>query len=219
LVCAFIITLFWYFESPKNLSYPRLLYTFDFLLLLLHMAYNFSAFKQSLKEVEEWVVREFTGLRTGRATISLLDGIQVESYGAHMSLSAVANLSVEDARTIRISPWDMSQIQAIEKAFVNSSLGITPAVDDKGLRVVFPELTSERRVAIMKIAKEKLEDGRIRIRQEREKVIKDIHAREKDGEYGKDDSQRSKEEVDKLTKEANAKLDDILTKKEKEIQS
>lgn len=195
------------------------MYTFDFLLLLLHMAYNFSAFKQSLKEVEEWVVREFTGLRTGRATISLLDGIQVESYGAHMSLSAVANLSVEDARTIRISPWDMSQIQAIEKAFVNSSLGITPAVDDKGLRVVFPELTSERRVAIMKIAKEKLEDGRIRIRQEREKVIKDIHAREKDGEYGKDDSQRSKEEVDKLTKEANAKLDDILTKKEKEIQS
>lgn len=183
------------------------------------MAYNFSAFKQSLKEVEEWVVREFTGLRTGRATISLLDGIQVESYGAQMTLSAVANLSVEDARTIRISPWDMSQIQAIEKAFVNSSLGITPAVDDKGLRVVFPELTSERRVAIMKIAKEKLEDGRIRIRQEREKVIKDIHAREKDGEYGKDDSQRSKEEVDKLTKEANAKLDDILTKKEKEIQS
>ena len=195
------------------------MYTFDFLLLLPYMAYNFSAFKQSLKEVEEWVVREFTGLRTGRATISLLDGIQVESYGAQMTLSAVANLSVEDARTIRISPWDMSQIQAIEKAFVNSSLGITPAVDDKGLRVVFPELTSERRVAIMKIAKEKLEDGRIRIRQEREKVIKDIHAREKDGEYGKDDSQRSKEEVDKLTKEANAKLDDILTKKEKEIQS
>ena len=183
------------------------------------MAYNFSAFKQSLKEAEDWVVKEFTGLRTGRATISLLDGIQVESYGTQMALSAVANLSVEDARTIRISPWDISQIQAIEKAFVNSSLGITPAVDDKGLRVVFPELTSERRVAIMKIAKEKLEDGRIRIRQEREKVIKDIQAREKDGEYGKDDTQRNKEEADKLTKEANAKLDDLLTKKEKEIQS
>ncbi len=183
------------------------------------MSYNFSAFKQSLKEAEEWVAKEFTGLRTGRATISLLDGIQVESYGTRMSLSAVANLSVEDARTIRISPWDMSQIQEIEKAFVNSNLGITPAVDDKGLRVVFPELTSERRVAILKIAKERLEEGRIRIRQEREKIVKDIQAREKDGEYGKDDTQRNKEETDKITKEANARLDDLLTKKEKEIQS
>lgn len=183
------------------------------------MAYNFSIFKQGLKEAEDWVAKEYTGLRTGRATIALLDGIQVESYGTRMALSAVANLSVEDARSIRISPWDASQIKEIEKALIESSLGISPVVDEKGLRVVFPDLTSDRRTAILKIAKEKLEDGKIRIRQEREKTIKDIQAQEKDGLYGKDESQRYREEADKLVKEANAKLDGLFDKKEKEIQS
>lgn len=183
------------------------------------MPYNFSAFKQGLKEAEDWITREFTGLRTGRATLALLDGIQVDSYGARMPLSSVANLTVEDARSIRIAPWDASQIKEIEKAIVNSTLGISPVVDEKGLRVIFPDLTSDRRVQLMKLAKEKLEDGRVRIRQEREKVIKDIQAREKDGEYGKDETERNKGEVEKIVKEANAKLDDILIRKEKEIQS
>ena len=132
---------------------------------------------------------------------------------------AAADSRMPDARTIRISPWDMSQIPAIEKAFIASSLGITPSVDEKGLRAVFPELTADRRVAILKAAKEKLEDGRVRVRQEREKTIKDIQAREKDGEYGKDETERNKAEADKIVKEANAKLDELLTKKEKEIQS
>ncbi|MFA6297447.1 MAG: ribosome recycling factor [Candidatus Paceibacterota bacterium] len=183
------------------------------------MAYNFSEFNKHLKEANDWVTKEFTSLRTGRATIALLDGITVESYGSKMSLSSVANLSVEDARSIRIAPWDMSQIQAIEKAIQLSSLGISPVVDEKGLRVVFPDLTADRRVAIMKIAKEKLEDGKVRIRMEREKVIKDIQSKEKEGEMGKDEAMRYRGEVDKLVKEANAKLEEILTKKEKEIQS
>ena len=183
-----------------------------------YMAYNFIAFKQGLKEAEDWITKEFAGLRTGRATLALLDGIQVDSYGARMPLSSVANLTVEDARSIRISPWDASQIKEIEKALVDSTLGISPVVDEKGLRVVFPDLTSERRVQLMKLAKEKLEDGRVRIRQERERVIKDIQAREKDGEYGKDETERNKGEVEKFVKEANAKLDILLEKKEKEIQ-
>lgn len=183
------------------------------------MAYNFSAFKQGIKEAEDWVTREFTGLRTGRATLALLDGIQVESYGAKMPLSSVANLAVEDARSIRIAPWDATQIKEIEKAIIASPLGISPVVDEKGLRVVFPDLTAERRVMLLKVAKEKLEDGKIRIRQEREKAIKDIQAREKDGEFGKDESQRYREEADKLVKEANIKLEEMLGKKEKEIQS
>ena len=103
------------------------------------MAYNFTDFNKRLKEADDWVVKEFTGLRTGRASVSLLDGISVESYGSKMSLSSVANLSVEDARSIRIAPWDMSQVQAIEKAIQLSSLGISPVVDEKGLRVIFPE--------------------------------------------------------------------------------
>ncbi len=183
------------------------------------MAYNFSPFKLTLKDAEDRVIKEFTGLRTGRATIALLDGIQAESYGTKMPLSSVANLSVEDARTVRVSPWDMSQIQVIEKAIITSPLGISPIVDDKGLRVIFPDLTSERRVALLKLAKEKIEDGKVRIRQEREKIIKEINSKEKGGDFGKDESERCRSEVDKLVKEANVKLDDILTRKEKEIQS
>lgn len=181
------------------------------------MAYNFSEFNKRLKEAEEWVTKEFTSLRTGRATITLLDGITVESYGSRMGLNAVANLSVEDARSIRISPWDASQIKEIEKALINSSLGISPIVDDKGLRVIFPELTADRRVVLIKMAKEKLEDGRVRIRQEREKILKEIQALE--DEVGKDEVMRNKTEVEKLVKEANARLDELLTRKEKEIQS
>ena len=182
------------------------------------MAYNFSEFNKRLKEAEDWMAKEFTGLRTGRATLALLDGISVESYGAKMSLESVANLSVEDARSIRISPWDMSQVQAIEKAIQLSSLGISPVVDEKGLRVIFPDLTADRRVAIMKLAKEKLEDGKVRVRMEREKVIKDIQTKEKEGEFGKDEAMRYRTEVDKIVKEANAKLEEHLTRKEKEIQ-
>lgn len=183
------------------------------------MAYNFSTFKQGLKEAEDRLTKEFTSLRTGRASIALLDGIMVESYGTQMPLSSVANLTVEDARVIRVSPWDNSQIQAIEKGIQLSTLGISPVVDEKGLRVIFPDLTSDRRIALIRMAKEKLEEMKVRIRQEREKTIKDIQAREKAGEYGKDESERNRGEVDKLVKEANAKLDEHLERKEKEIQS
>jgi ribosome recycling factor len=183
------------------------------------MAYNFTEFKQRLKEAEEWMMKEFSSLRTGRASITLLDGIMVESYGAMMPISNVANLNVEDARSIRISPWDMSQIAAIEKGIQNSSLGISPVVDDKGLRIVFPDLTSERRVTILKMAKEKLEDAKVRVRQDREKVLKDIQSKEKENEFGKDESMRYHAEVDKLIKEQNAKFDELFEKKEKEIQS
>lgn len=183
------------------------------------MAYNFSDFKQRLKEADEWVAKEFTALRTGRATPALLDGITVESYGSKMSITSIASMSVEDSRSIRISPWDMSQIQAIEKAIQVSNLGISPVVDDKGLRVIFPDLTAERRVTLLKVAKEKLEDGKVRIRMEREKVLKDVQAKEKEGEISKDDAMRIRTEVDKLVKEANAKLDEHLVRKEKEIQS
>lgn len=181
------------------------------------MAYNFSDFNKRLKEAEEWVAKEFTSLRTGRATIALLDGITVDSYGSRMGLNAVANLSVEDARSIRISPWDASQIKEIEKALINSSLGISPVVDEKGLRVIFPELTADRRTVLIKMAKEKLEDGRVRIRQDREKILKEVQALE--AEVGKDEVMRNKTEVDKLVKEANARLDELLSRKEKEIQS
>ncbi len=183
------------------------------------MAYNFSDFKQKLKEAEDWLVKEYGALRTGRATPALLDGVSVDSYSARMPISSIASLSVEDARTIRVTPWDMSQVQAIEKAIILANLGFSPVVDEKGLRVIFPELSAERRTMLIKAAKERLEDAKVRGRQEREKVIKDINSLEKDGGFGKDEALRYWNEVDKLIKEANAKLDEHLVKKEKEIQS
>ncbi len=183
------------------------------------MAYNFSDFKKGLKDAEAWLSKEYSSLRTGRATPALLDGVIVDSYGARMPLSSVASLSVEDARTIRIAPWDMSQVQSIEKAIIISDLGFSPVIDEKGLRVILPELSSERRTSLIKIAKDHVESAKIRARQEREKVLKEVQAQEKGGEFGKDEAARYRTEVEKLVKEANAKFDEYLAKKEKEVNS
>lgn len=181
------------------------------------MAYSFDELKKGLKAAEEWLSKEFSGLRTGRATPVLLDGIMVDSYGAKAPISSVASMAIEDARTIRVAPWDASQINAIEKAITQANLGVSAIVDEKGLRVVFPELTSERRTALIKSAKDKLEDGKIRIRQEREKVLKDLQAKEKASDMGRDEMERYKLELEKMIKDANSRLDDIMVKKEKEI--
>ncbi len=181
------------------------------------MAYNTAQFKQSLKDVEEWLKGEFTGIRTGRANPAILDGIKVEAYGSEMPINQVANVSVEDARMMRITPWDMSQVKAIEKAIMVSDLGLSVAVDEKGLRVNFPELTSDRRAALIKIAKQKLEDARVTLRSEREKAIKDIDAQEKAKQISEDEKFRMKTDLQKVLDDANRELDALFTKKEKEI--
>lgn len=181
------------------------------------MAYNFTPLKQSVKYTEEWLRREFSTIRTGRATPAILDGVTVEAYGTQMPLNQVANISVEDARMIRITPWDMSQVKSVEKGIIISDLGLSVSVDDKGLRVVFPELTSDRRTSLVKIAKQKLEEARITLRGEREKVIKDIDAKEKAGEMSEDEKFRLKTELQKMLDDANRILDEAFSKKEKEI--
>jgi ribosome recycling factor len=181
------------------------------------MAYNFTPFKQSTKETEEWLKREFTTIRTGRATPAILDGVRVEAYGTDMSIAELANVSVEDARMIRVTPWDMSQVKSIEKGIVSSDLGLSVAVDEKGVRVIFPELTSDRRVSLIKVAKQKLEDAKIALRAEREKVIKDIDKQEKDGSISEDEKFRLKAELQKILDETNKVFDEIFVKKEKEI--
>ena len=181
------------------------------------MAYNFGQFKQKTKDLEDWLKREFGTIRTGRATPAILDGVKVESYGSNMSIASLANISIEDARMIRIIPWDMSQIKAIEKGIIDSNLGLSVTVDDKGIRVAFPELTSDRRTDLIKIAKQKLEDGRVTLRSEREKVLKDIENQEKSGTISKDDKFRLKTELQKMVDDTGKMLENIFTKKEKEI--
>lgn len=181
------------------------------------MIYNTAQFKQSLKNIEEWLKGEFSGIRTGRANPSILDGIKVEAYGSEMPINQVANVSVEDARMIRITPWDMSQAKSIEKAIMVSDLGLSVTVDDKGLRIVFPDLTADRRSALIKIAKQKLEEAKVSFRSEREKSIKDIDAAEKAKEISEDEKFRMKADLQKVLEDSTRVLDEIFAKKEKEI--
>jgi ribosome recycling factor len=134
-----------------------------------------------------------------------------------MAIKELASVMIEGARTIRIAPWDMSQVKEIEKAITAADLGLAVSVDDQGIRVNFPELTAERRKDIAKIAKDKLEEAKKQVRGHRDTIIRDLQAREKDGGFGKDDIFRLKNETQKLVDEANKKLDEMYGKKEKEI--
>lgn len=182
------------------------------------MSYNFAPFKQSLTSSEEWLKKEFAQLRTGRATPSILDGVLVESYGTRVPVNQVAGITVEDARSLRVVPWDMSQVKNIEKAITASNLGLSLAIDDKGLRAIFPELTSERRESLKRVAKAKLEEAKVAVRKERDKVWGDIQAKEKAKEIAEDDKFRLKNEMQKIVDDANKRLEEQYLRKEKEME-
>ncbi|MFZ2522613.1 MAG: ribosome recycling factor [Minisyncoccia bacterium] len=181
------------------------------------MSYSSVNFKNSLRDTEEWLRKELSGIRTGRASPAILDGIKVEAYGSEMPINQVANISVEDARMLRISPWDSSVTKSIEKAIQVSQLGLSVTVDDKGLRIVFPDLTSERRLTLIKIAKQKLEEAKVAFRGEREKSIKEIDRQEKEKEISEDEKFKLKTDLQKTLDDANKVLEEIFEKKEKEI--
>lgn len=183
------------------------------------MAYDFKPFEKRLSEIIERAGKELSQVRTGRATPAILDSVQVESYGTRMGINQVASVSVEDARTLRISPFDMSQAKEIEKAITVANLGLSVGSDERGVRVFFPELTSERRTSLLKIAKDKMEEIRATVRSAREDVWGDIQKQEKDKKMSEDDKFRAKEEMQKRVDTANQKLDEALARKEKEISS
>lgn len=177
------------------------------------MAYNFNEFKQALARVGEWLSKEYSGIHTGRATPSILDGISVESYGSFQPIKNVGTISVEDPKTLRVIPWDKALIKEIEKAIMAANLGLSVAPDQDGMRVIFPMLTTENRQKLVKVLKEKLEDARISVRKERESVLSDM----KDAELPEDDLFRAKEEMQKYVDDANKNLEAIFSKKEAEV--
>ena len=174
--------------------------------------------KQKLNEVKEWLQKEYAGIRTGKSSPALLDSIRVESYGSHMPVNQVANISTEDARTLRVSPWDSSMISAIERAIQDADLGVSLATDSSGVRVIFPELTIERRAQLQKLAKSKLEDARIRVRAVRDDVMKNIDKSEKDGDISEDQKFTQKDAAQKAVDETNRALESLFDKKEVELQ-
>lgn len=175
------------------------------------------SFEKRLEEITNWLNGEYSGIRTGQAAPALLDAVRVESYGALMPLNQVGSIGIEDARTLRVSPWDVGSIPAIERAIADADLGVSVATDSAGLRVIFPELTSERRTQLLKLAKNKLEDARVSVRSARDEVMKTLETQQKSGEISEDERFLKKESIQKQVDTVNAKLERIYSAKEKEI--
>src|SRR3989344_3581377 len=181
------------------------------------MAYDFSKLKANIKETEEWLARELSGVRTGRATPALLDGVKPEAYGTRTALRELASVSVEDARTLRVIPWDKTLTKTIEKGITDADLGVGVSTDDQGLRVSFPELTSERRTQLSKLAGDKTEQAKVTLRSHRTDALKALETAEKAGGIGEDEVKRLKGEIQKLIDAGNDALLKVLNKKETEI--
>jgi ribosome recycling factor len=181
------------------------------------MAYSFSDLDAHIKETEEWLVRELSTIRTGRATPAILDSVRVEVYGARTPLNQIGSVTIEDPRTLRVVPWDKSLLKDAEKAITDADLGVSVGTDDIGLRVFFPELTADRRTMLMKVANDKVEQAKVTLRGHRATAIKDIEAAEKDGGMGKDDVVRLKEEVQKKIDAGSEALEALAKRKHDEI--
>jgi len=179
--------------------------------------YDFSDFKQKIEGTKNWLGEEFKSIRTGRATPTILDSVMVESYGSKVPIKQVASINIEDARTLRVSPWNTDQIVDVEKAITNANLGLSVVVDDKGVRAIFPELTTERRGSLIKLAKEKTEKARMSIRGERDGVWDDIQERQKSGELSEDEKFKLKDEMQEMVDNGNKVFDEALGRKEEEI--
>ncbi len=173
--------------------------------------------KTRLQESVSWLGEAYAGIRTGQAAPGLLDGVKVENYGTHMPINQVGSVGIEDARTLRISTWDAGVIPAVEKAIRDADLGVSVSTDSAGLRISFPELTSERRGQLLKLAKQKLEDARVSVRSARDEIMKDIDKAEKSGDISEDEKFTQKEQVQKLVDDTNKQLEAIFTKKEQEL--
>jgi ribosome recycling factor len=160
---------------------------------------------------------ELATIRTGRAAPALVEKLRVEYYGAEVPLQQLAGIQVPEARLMVITPYDKSSLKAIERAIQNSDLGVNPNNDGSVIRLTFPQLTEERRKAMVKVAHSKAEDGRVAIRNLRRAARKDLEAFEKDGEISSDELDRAEKDLERITHELVADVDRVLHHKEEEL--
>ena len=160
---------------------------------------------------------EFKRIRTGRASVSILDGIRVEYYGTPTPLNQMTSLSVPESRLISIQPWDVSVIKEIEKAILKSDLGLTPSSDGKIIRIAIPPLTEERRKELVKVINKMSEDHKVAVRNLRRDANDMIKELKKEGEISEDEAFKAQDQVQKITDEHIELIDEINNKKEKEI--
>ena len=173
--------------------------------------------EEKMTKTEEVVLHEFAGVRTGKASPGLVEGITVEVYGAQMRIRELAGLTTPEPRVLVVTPWDPANIHPIEKAIQKNNLGLNPQVDKKCLRIIMPELSTERRQEFTKVVRKMTEDGRVAIRHIRRDAIELLKKRAKQGGVAEDAEKHAEKELQKLHDEYIAKLDTHLAHKEKEI--
>ena len=173
--------------------------------------------RKRMEKVEADLRAELGTLRTGRASLHLLDPVTVDAYGAEMPLNQVASVTVPEPRLISVNVWDRSLVHAVEKAIVNSNLGLSPATEGQTIRLRIPELNEERRKELVKLAHKYAETARVAVRHVRRDAMEVLKKLEKDHKISKDDHDRFSAEVQKATDNGIADIDHLLAAKEKEI--
>jgi ribosome recycling factor len=170
-----------------------------------------------MEKAVEAIRREFATVRTGRASPHILDRVVVDYYGAQTPLNQLAQISATEARLLTITPYDKSSIKAIEKAILESDVGLTPSNDGNVIRLTLPELTEERRKDLVKVVHGIAEEGRVSIRHIRREVMHDLKEMKSEGEVGEDEERRAESELQKLTDKKIGEIDSFLSGKEEEI--
>jgi ribosome recycling factor len=173
--------------------------------------------EEKMAKTEEVVIKDFSGVRTGKASPGLVENVPVDVYGSVMRIREVAGITTPEPRVLVIQPWDASTVHAIEKAIQKANLGLNPSVDKKFIRIVLPELSTERRNEFVKIVKKMSEDGRVAVRHVRRDAMEALKKLEKEGGVTEDSVETAGKQIQKLTDQYIAKIDQHLAHKEKEI--
>lgn len=173
--------------------------------------------REKMHKAVEHVRTDFSSVRTGRATPALVERLKVDYFGTEVPLQQLAGFQVPEPRILVVSPYDKGSIKAIEKALTTSDLGINPSNDGSVIRLVFPELTEERRKEFVKVVKHRAEEGRVAVRNVRRATRHELEGFEKEGDLSSDELERAEKELEKLTHEFTGEIDRMLASKEKEL--
>ena len=181
------------------------------------MEFDFSIYEDKMKKAVEVLKKEFSGLRTGRASVSLLDSINVDAYGSKVPINQISNVSVPEARLITVQVWDESLVNSVESTIRCSELGLNPMIEGNLIRIPVPELSEERRKELVKIASKYSEDSKVAIRNIRRDIMDKIKVAEKNKEFSKDESYQYSENAQRITDNFIKDIDLLLEEKEKDI--
>ena len=179
--------------------------------------FSMADLKKRMNGAAEVLRKEFAGLRTGRASASLLEPITVQAYGSDMPLNQVGTVSVPEARMLSVQVWDKGLVKAVEKAIRNSGLGLNPSTDGTLVRIPVPELSEERRTELAKVAARYAEQARVAVRNVRRDGMEQLKRQEKEGDLSQDEHHKIAEQVQQLTDQEVKRINDMLTAKEAEI--